>query len=192
MPSLAVDRGDNLHLAWIETAGILEYDVYYAAAAPVARQWLDRTTADDMAMGAADILFGVLSGVGLLPVAGVWTFPPLIFLVLFFIFGGSEELSRRPARVAFAAAIAIYVGMKVLLLPGLFGGTPFLYAVPLGWATTVSIAVPVLILLLALVAVYIYTRRAERATIFRAFLLFALIDVALTLVLYAPGFFGRA
>ena len=101
-------------------------------------------------------------------------------------------MARTPAEIGFAVAVVIYVGMKILLLPGLFAGTPFLYQVPPGWATILGLVVPTLILLLSLAAVYVYGRRAERATIFKAYLVFALTDVVLTLVLYSPGFFGSA
>jgi hypothetical protein len=122
----------------------------------------------------------------------IWTFPALVWVVLFFIVTGQEEMARTAAKIGFAVAVVIYVGMKILLLPGLSPGTPFLRQVPPGWTTTLEIAVPALILLLALAAVYIYGRRAERATIFKAYLVFALTDVALTLILYSPGFFGSA
>jgi hypothetical protein len=50
--------------------------------------------------------------------------------------------------------------------------------------------VPLLILALAFAAIYAYTRRAERATLFPAFLIFAVTDTLLSLVIYAPGIFG--
>ena len=158
---------------------------------PRRRRWLDRTSTDDMVLGAADLIFGVFSGLGLLPIAGVWTFPAMVWVVLFFIATGKEEMERRPTKVGFAVAVVLYVGVKILLLPGLFAGTPFSAPGASGvggccWA----LLVPALILLVALAAVYIYARRAERATIFVAYLVFALTDVVLTLVLYAPGFFG--
>ena len=192
MPTLESDAEQNLHLAWIDTAGFRQYDVYYATLAPQARRWLDRTSTDDLVLGAAGILFGILSGIGLLPIAGIWSFPPTIWIVLFYIFSGKEELERRGAKIGLGIGVLIYIGMKVLLLPGLFAGTPFLHLFSPALAVTIGIAVPAVILLLALLVVYIYAWRAERATIFRAFFLFVLVDVALTLVLYAPGFFGRA
>ena len=192
MPSLVADADADLHLAWIDTSGFKTLDVYYASTAPQARRWLDRTSTGDLSMGAAKVVFGVLSGIGLLPIAGVWSFPPVVWIVVFFILTGQEEMDRTPTRIGFSIAVVIYVGIKVLLLPGLFAGTPLLYLVPRGWATWVGIAVPVVVFLLALLIVLVYVRRAERATIFKAFFIFALLDVSLTLVLYAPGFFGQA
>jgi hypothetical protein len=178
-----------MHLVWLDTAGFKEFDVYYATTAAEGRRWLDRTSTDDLAMGAAALLFSVFSGLGLLPIAGIWTFPAMVWVVVFFIISGKEEMARKQTRVGFAVAVVLYVGVKILLLPGLYAGTPFLHRVPPGWAVLLGIAVPTLMLFLALVAVLIYTRRADRATIFVAYLVFALTDVVLTLVLYAPGFF---
>jgi hypothetical protein len=192
VPSMAIDANGSLHLAWIDTAGFREYDVHYATLAPEPKAWLDRTSGNDLVMGAAKIVFGVLSGVGLLPIAGVWTFPSMIWVVVFFIATGREEMVRTGTKIGFAIAVVIYVGMKVLLLPGLFNATPFLYAVPRGWAIAVGITVPLVILAIAGLGVYIYTRRAERPTIFVSFLIFASLDVVLTMVLYSPGFFGRS
>jgi hypothetical protein len=192
MPSIAADQAAGLHLAWLDTAGIKEFDVYYATTAPEARRWLDRTSTNDLVMGAAELVFGVLSGLGLLPIAGIWTFPAMVWVVVFFIASGKEELVRTPTKIGFAVAVVLYVGMKILLLPGLFAGTPFLHRVPPGGAVALGITVPAVILAIALGAVYVYTRRSERSTIFVAYLVFALTDVVLTLVLYSPGFFGTS
>jgi hypothetical protein len=192
MPALAAASvpGGGLHLAWLDTAGFNEYDVYYATTAPEARLWLDRTSTEDMVLGAGEVIFGVFSGLGLLPIAGVWAFPGLIWVVVFFIATGREEMARRGTLIGFVISVLIYVGVKILLLPGLFVGTPFLHRVPAAWAVTLGIAVPSVLLAIALVVVYVYTRRAQRATIFKSYLFFALTDVVLTLVLYSPGFFG--
>jgi hypothetical protein len=143
-------------------------------------------------MGAANLVFGVASGLGLLPIAGLWVFAGMVWVVVFFVASGKEEMTRTPTKIGFAVAVVLYLGVKILLLPGLYAGTPFLHEVPSGWAVTLGIAVPTAILGTALGAVYIYARRAERATIFVAYLVFAATDVVLTLVLYSPGFFGTS
>jgi hypothetical protein len=43
---------------------------------------------------------------------------------------------------------------------------------------------------LALAAMYAHTRRTEEATLFRAFLVFALTDALLSMAIYAPSFFS--
>lgn len=190
MPALAEAPGEGLHLAWLDTAGFKEYTVYYATTAPEARRWLDRTSNADLVLAAGELVFGVFSGLGLLPIAGVWVFPAMVWVVVFFIATGREEMVRRGTQIGFGIAVLVYVAVKILLLPGLFVGTPFLYQVPEGWAVVLGIAVPSVLLLASLGVVYFYMRRAERATIFKAYLFFALTDVVLTLVLYSPGFFG--
>jgi hypothetical protein len=192
MPVLAENPGPGggLHVAWLDTAGFKEYDVLYATTAPEARRWLDRTSSEDIALSAGELIFGVFSGLGLLPIAGVWTFPAMVWVVAFFIITGREDMVRRGTLIGFAAAVLIYVAVKILLLPGLFIGTPFLHQVPEAWAVVLGVGVPSVILLIALGVVYVYARRAQRATIFKSYLFFALTDVVLTLVLYSPGFFG--
>jgi hypothetical protein len=51
-------------------------------------------------------------------------------------------------------------------------------------------AVPILILLLALVPIFVYARRAEEPTMFKAYLFFALTEILLTAALYGPRFFS--
>jgi len=62
--------------------------------------------------------------------------------------------------------------------------------VPRSMASTLAMIIPVLILLVSLGAIYIYTRRSENPTIFKAYLIFALVDGLTTVVLYAPGLFN--
>jgi hypothetical protein len=51
---------------------------------------------------------------------------------------------------------------------------------------------PVLILVMAFAAIYAYKRHAERATLFPAFLIFALTDALLSMAIYAPAIFGTS
>jgi len=188
--TLAVDSDSDLHIAWIDTAGFRQYDVYYASTSTKAKRWLDRTSSDDIVLGAADLLWGIISGIGLLPIAAIWNFPPIMWVVLFYIFSGREYLDRMGTKIGLLVSIVIYVASKLFLLPGLSMGTPFLYQAPRAMIPIIALTIPSLILLAALGAIYIYVRRSERATIFKAYLVFALVDGITTVVLYAPGFFN--
>ncbi len=188
--SLVADSDLNLHLAWLDTAGFRQYDVYYATTAPAARSWLDRVSSEDLVIRVADTAWGIASGIGLAPIAAVWNFPPLIWVVLFYVVSGQEYLERRGARFGLAVAIVVYIGSKFLFMSGLAAGTPFLYRVPVGLASALVLGLPVVILALGLGALALYVRRSESPALFKAYLVFALTDGILTLVLYAPGLFN--
>lgn len=190
MPAMVADSDLNLHLAWLDTAGFQEFDVYYASTSPEARAWLDRTTGDDVARGAADLAWGFISSIALVPIAIMWNFPPMMWVILFHIFRGEDDLSRLGAKIALLIGIIIHSAAKVIFLPGLSAGTPFLQQVPGEWATALSLAVPALILVVALAATYFHIRRSERATLFRTYIVFAATDGLLTVLLYAPKLFN--
>jgi hypothetical protein len=190
MPAMVADSDLNLHLAWLDTAGFQEFDVYYASTSPEARTWLDRTTGDDVARGAADLAWGFISAIALVPIAIMWNFPPMMWVILFHIFRGDDDLGKLGAKIAMFIGIVIHSGAKLLLLPGLSAGTPFLQQVPSQWAAALSLAVPVLILVLALAAAYIYMRRSERAILLPTYLVFAATDALLSVLIYAPKLFN--
>jgi hypothetical protein len=189
-PNLVADPASNLHLTWLDTAGFGRYDVYYASTSPPARAWLDRTRPKDVLLEAADLAVGMLSGVALLPFLILWIFLPLLLLVLFYVFVGEEELELKRVKVVLGIAIALYTGTKLVSLPISLLYLPFLDQVPpLLYSALVS-GVPLIILALALAAIYAYARRADRATLFPAFLIFAVTDALLSMAIYAPGIFG--
>jgi hypothetical protein len=189
-PNLVADSASNLHLTWLDTAGFGRYDVYYASTSPPTKAWLDRTRPQDVLLEAADLALGMLSGVALLPFIVLWIFFPLLWLVLFYVFVGEEELELKRVKVVLGIAIALYTGTKLMSLPSSLLYVPFLDQVPpLLYSALVS-GVPLIILALGLAAIYAYARRAERATLFPAFLVFAITDALLSMAIYAPGIFG--
>ena len=189
-PNLVVDPASNLHLAWIDAAGFGRYDVYYATTSPEAKAWLDRTSPQDVLLKAAELGFGMLSGIALLPLAGFWVLPPLIWMGLFYLLAGEEELELKRVKLALGIAIALYLGAKLVFLPIFLFHVPFLDQVPPQFSPALVFGVPLIILALALAAMYAYTRRTEEATLFRAFFVFALTDALLSLAIYAPSFFS--
>jgi hypothetical protein len=189
-PNLLADSASNLHLTWLDTAGFGRYDVYYASTSPQAKAWLDKTRPEDVLLEAAELALGMLSGVALLPFIVLWTFLPLLSLVLFYVFTGEEELGLRRVKVALGVAIALYTGTKLVSLPISLLHVPFLDQVSPQFSSALVSGMPLLILALALAAIYAYKRRAERATLFPAFLIFAVTDALFSTVIYAPSIFG--
>lgn len=194
LPTMVADAEGNLHLAWLDTAGFRRYKVYYATTAPEPKAWLDRTTIGDIGGGAASLAWGILSAIGFLPLTLMWNAPALVWLVLFYLLARQEYLDQLAAKIALGVSFAIYLTVKMLFLPGLLSaGTPFVYLVPESIASTMTTMIPILILLLASLGVFIYLRRRKKGeppALFQTYLVFALIDSALTAILYAPRFFN--
>jgi hypothetical protein len=193
LPTLAADQEGDLHLAWLDTAGFRRYKVYYATTAPEAKAWLDRTTLEDVGRRAASLTWGVLSAIGFLPLTLMWNAPALVWLVLFYLFARQEHLDELGAKIALAVSFVIYLAVKMLFLPGLLSaGTPFVHMVPQELAPMLTTIIPGAILLVALVGLIIYLRRSHDGvppSLFKAYLVFALLDSGLTAILYAPRFF---
>jgi hypothetical protein len=186
----AQEAAPDLHLAWLDTAGFWQYDVYYASTSPEVKAWLDRTSPQDVLLNAVELAWRTLSGVALLPLVGFWVIPPLIWIVLFYTLAGEEGLELRRVKVALGIAIALYMGAKLVLLPNFLLYVPLLDQVPPHLHSVWILGVPLIIFALALAAMYAYIRRTERATLFLAFFVFALTDALLSLAIYASSFFG--
>ena len=189
-PSIAVDSASDLHLAWIDTAGFWRYDVYYATTSPQARAWLDRTSPQDVLLRGLDMSWGMFSAIVLVPLTVVWIFPPLFWIVLYYIFSGQDDLRTRRAQVALGIAVVLYLGAKLLLLPGLLLYVPFLEQVPARFSSAIVLGLPLVTLAFALVVVYAYARRAEGGTLFKGFIILALTDALLSLTIYSLGVFA--
>ncbi len=191
LSTLAADPDGNLHLAWLDVGGYNNYKVHYATTAPEASAWLDRTTVSDVMDEAINLIWGMLSGIGLSLIAMMWNIIPAIWLVVFYLFSREEQLDRLAGQISLVVAIVLYVASKILFMPGLLAaGTPLLYQVPAEMRQALFLAVPILILLLAIAAIYVYWRRTEEPSLFKAYAIFAITDGLLTAVLYAPRFFN--
>jgi hypothetical protein len=191
LSTLVADGDGDLHLAWLDVAGFARYKVYYATTAPEAREWLDRITAADIAQRAAGLAFGVLSGLAIAFLSLTWNVLPVLTIILFYFIGREERLDRLAPKIGLVLAVVLYLATKAYFIPGLLtAGTPFLYAVPPRARTLLMAAVPALVLLLALTSIYVYVRRSEEPTLFKAYLFFALTDGLLTAALYGPRFFS--
>jgi len=193
LPTLIADADANLHLAWLDTAGFRTYKVYYATTAPETNEWLNRVTVEDVGRVAADVVWGVLSAIGFLPLTLIWNAPGLLWLVVFYLFSHQEHLDELGAKIALGVAFVVYIAVKMLFLPGLLaGGTPFVYVVPDAVEPLMNTLIPILILVLALIGLIIYLRRSteEAPSLLKAYLVFALMDSGLTAILYAPRFFN--
>ncbi|MDY7040853.1 MAG: hypothetical protein SVX38_08310, partial [Chloroflexota bacterium] len=190
-PNFAADEDANLHMTWSDLAGAWEFQVYYATTTPTAATWLNRTSTADVLNGAFTLILGVFSGIGLLPWTGAGILPALIAVVIYYALTGEDDLSLRKTKIGLVIATLVYLVAKLVFLAPLLVYVPGLDQVPEQFSSALILGVPLLILGISLGAVYVYRRRAERATLFPAFFILIITDVVLTLMLYAPSIFRQ-
>ena len=190
-PSIAADSNAGLHAAWADLAGAWDFEIYYATTAPAAAAWLNRTSSADILDGALALGLSMLSGIGLIPLTGVWILPALIWLVTYYAVTGQDDLALRKPKIGLGIGALIYLLAKLVFVPSFLLYVPGLDQLPERWHNLVILGVPLLILSIALGAVKIYWRRSERPTLFPAFFVLILCDAALTLLVYSPGIFPR-
>jgi hypothetical protein len=188
----AVAYGEDLHLTWIDTAGFWRYDVYYASTSPGVKAWLDKRRPRDVLIGAIGILWGILSGIALLPLVLVWGLLPCIFIAIFYIFSAEESLKDKRVKVVLGIAIILYLIVKIVLSPSFLLYIPFLERFPSRLSSFLAFGMQLSILSLALAAMYVYLCRSERPSLLGAFITFVLADAFLSISIYSIGIFGMS
>jgi len=190
-PVLAVDSLGDFHLTWIDTGGFGKYQVYYATTSPEAKAVLNRITTGDVFSGVFNVLWGLGQAVSFFPVFFFWLLPPLVWIALFSFIRVDDDLTRTPSKVALGIAFAIYFFTKFFLLPaGFMSYVPFIDKIPPPFDEWLMIGLPLVVLGLAILGSLLHARRSETKSLFAAFLVFALIDGAVSLSIYVPAYLG--
>jgi hypothetical protein len=184
-PRAALDAEGQLHLAWIDTAGFRRYNVVYASTSPRAKETLNRVTTYDVVNRALNTVMSVITSLFFTPVALVWVFVPVAWLVVFSLMTHAVEVADRAGTVGLVLAMLLQLAVKLLLFGDLLSRSPFGSL----FAPSVNLLVarwifPVVLASLSAGLVWIYLRRGRGRSIFAAYFLYAAIDSFLTLVVY--------
>ena len=191
-PIGAASKDGQLHSAWIDLEAPGEYSVYYASTRPAVIAALDARTTNDTFNDSMDMVWGMASGLTMLPLAIVTFVPVLMVAGIYYLAGQEGSLrSSRGARFALLVGIILYLTTKLILMGGLLSRPPFMNSIPPDLVNLWTYAVSLIIALIAGIATFIYARRAGRPELLKALLLFCATDAMLTMVLYGPTFFGE-
>ena len=178
-------------MAWIDTGGFGEYDVYYASTSPEVKAALNRITTRDVFSGVFNVLWGLGQAVSFFPVFLFWLFLPLVWISAFSFIRVDDDLTRTTARIALGIAFFVYFFAKFFLLPaGFMDYVPFIDDVSPPFDQWMMMGLPLAILALAILVSVLHTRRSETKSLFAAFLIFAFTDGALSLLIYVPSYLG--
>ncbi|NOZ73595.1 MAG: hypothetical protein GXP38_17185 [Chloroflexi bacterium] len=191
-PYLFIDPEKNLYLTWLERGDASGFLVYLTSTAPSIRQTLSVLTQDDIARLTASTLFGLLTGIILIPFALMWFAVPL-FLVAITSPLRREAEDFRDIRVLFSLVVSIagYWFSKLIFLPGMKDYVPFtawLPIIPREWYDPLRIGVPILISLFALWVAKHFTYDRMRNSPLYFILIFMAVDGVLTTAIYGVIF----
>lgn len=208
-PTLAADGQGHLYYAWLDAEG-REFAVYLASTAPALCSAWDSLTSTDLQV-ALERLFGrLVSAVALIVVALSWLILPGFFLLAALFVLREDTLLTTGGRVVFLVLVGLHWAGKYLVTPEILTMLPRLSDLPLIFplltvlaphafaylpnqlhlppfvAPWLSYLVPSLSLLAALsVTRLFYLRRTRRPNLVLAYMFLIVIDLFLSLELYA-------
>ncbi len=187
-PTLTVDGRNELHLAWLESAGFNRYRVYYASTSPEVRRAMGRLGSDDVLAAIEGAGWAVAQAASIAPASILWVFLPLVLVILYCWLRPEAHLAQRQARWALAAAILLHVLGKLGFFPGSIAqAAPLADRLPASVAGAYIAAVPGVVILCSLGVLVVYARRSERRSPLASYVVFAAADTVLTSLLYGPG-----
>ncbi|MEA3336562.1 MAG: hypothetical protein U9R25_11670 [Chloroflexota bacterium] len=190
MQGFMSDDGEY-HLAWVDLENLGQYSVYYASTREEARELLALRTSNDTALDAMDAMWGMASGISLLPLIAIILLPLIIVCGVFYFTGNDDSIKTSwAAKLTLAISIVLYLGTKIFILAAVVTRPPFYQSVPESLQGIWWLLMFLLVAAVAGLATWIYIRRSSRPYLLRAVFTFALTDSLLTLLLYGPSFFG--
>jgi hypothetical protein len=184
-PNVAVDPRGDLHLAWIDTAGFSRYQVVYASNSSPAREALNRITTYEVVDRILSTVLSVFSALFFVPIVLSWVMVPIGWLFVFAVAKGEADISTRHGRRALWLAMFLQLGVKIFFFPTLLDQP--LFTSMLSPSLSLLLGRWILPLLLAALSAglaWIYMKRARSKSIFVAYLIYAVVDSMLTLVIY--------
>jgi hypothetical protein len=193
-PSLLSDDEGNLFLTWLEKGDLPGSTVYFATTSQAFAQNLDQFELKDFLSIAFESLFGIASGLVLIPLGLVWIVVPIILLALTTRLRKEDETLTAPGTlISLALAIAAFWGGKTVFLPQIGDYAPFsawIPSFPISLYTPFRIGIPVIITLLAFFAAWAFTYRREQRSPILFLLIYAAVDGILSLGLYGALIMG--
>ena len=186
--------GGELYLTWLEKTNRATYEVYFSSTAEDISTVFNAVESSDVWAIVGQSLFGLLSGMLLLPMGLIWfVFPILVVAAGSFLRGDSSNFWSPLSMINLLLAMGAYWASKLMILPGIRTYVPFsawIPVVPAAWRLPLQIGVPAFITLLAIVSAYQFTRHREQQSLLFFMLIYGAIDTILTLGVYGVLIYG--
>lgn len=193
-PAVRSDTAGYLHATWLEQSQSGEYRLYYATTEPTGKAALDTLTSEDNLRITGNSIFGLLSGLVLIPFPIFWALGP-VALSFFtgFLRCENEPVTAPGTLITLVVGLAIYWVAKIATIPGILTYAPFSAWIPIlpeSFLEPLRIGMPTLVGLIGLLVAYRATYGRHNNTPLFFFLIYALVDGLITIALYGVLFYG--
>jgi hypothetical protein len=193
-PAIVSDAAGQLYLTWLERGAGPGFKVYFASTAPDIRKGLNALTQRDVLHLSADAVFGMMSGVLLIPFVLVWLIAPVILIGLTsLVRGESERLISPGSLISLGLALLAFWAGKFISLPQMQDYVPFsawLPIIPSWMDLLLQVGVPLFFAGLGLLLAWQFTYRRQHASLFFFVVIYALVDGLLTMAVYGVLVYG--
>ena len=194
LPSIQTDGKGYVYASWLEGAQPGPYRVYFAGTSPQLIGILNRLTIQDYLQISAEMGFGLLSGMVLIPFPLAWGLIPALFILFTGRFRRENEtFNARGTLITIGLAFIMYWVSKVITLSGITTYVPFsawLPFIPKAWELPLRIGVPLITTLLALYVAWHTTYRRERNVPLFFILMFIVVDGLISISIYGVIFYN--
>ena len=184
------DLAGNLYAAWLDYRDTGTYLVLFSSTSPVWKQGALQLSLGDMLEDVlSELGFGLLATSALIPMLLFIFLIPLTLLGLLALSGRDRKLDTRTGRFQLLVAVGCYYLGKIVAFSSALTRPTLIRTLPSPWAEILLPLIPLLIFLAAMGVMLFYIRRADHPGPITSFFLFALVDLLLTSIIYAPAFY---
>ncbi|MBN2556866.1 MAG: hypothetical protein JXA97_13080 [Anaerolineales bacterium] len=187
-PEIRSDELGYLHVAWLEHASSEGAQIYFSSTEPTRQASLTKLTWVDYENALINTLFGMVSGIVLIPFALIWFVLPIIVIFLTSrLRKDSQDIGSAGEIISLLLVMASYWIGRQLILPGMWTYVPFSAwwpMLPEAFEQTLRWVVPFLIALVSLAISWKNTyERGQRSFIY-LMLLYMALDAVITMAIY--------
>lgn len=198
LPFLVSDEAGNLYLTWIQAADELGNAIFFATTEQELREAISAFDSADTASVASDAVFGLLSGVLLLPIALVWLMVPLGAVGLTSLIRKEDEpIYAVGTVVGLVLALASfwygkYLTLQILDMTNYVPFSAWIPQISSQIANLLRIVVPVLIFVVSILFAWRQTYAKENRSVLFFVIYYSLLDSLISLAIYGLLIYGAA
>ena len=195
-PNVMIDQDGYVSLTWLEKETSSQHSVYFASTQPQMIDRFDTVSYNETLTVIYTVLFGMLIGALLAPIAaGVWLLAPVFVLALFSFVSRlfPTKLKGFLSTLGVVAAVATVWYIKLAIFPLMMEYVPFsawVPNIPIVLGNILRVIVPLLTLAISGFTAWHYTYRQKNNSSLYFILIYVGVDALITTSIYAVLIYG--